>query len=255
MPNVSERTLDRIPQFDVKSRAYAIRSLLESAVPKDRLWRVATNTWLDQGKEGACVGFGWTNELGATPIRYKIDQALAQRIYQRARQLDDWEGEDYDGTSVLAGAKAATEYGFLKEYRWAFGLHDVLIALSYKGPVVLGVNWYEGMFDTDANGFIRVAGDLSGGHCILAYAIDTNEKTVTLRNSWGREWGTEGSCKLTWADLERLLAEQGEACLPIDASQRRAGITILDEDDHAIVYERETWWDRVLGWLKAKLHL
>lgn len=35
--------------------------------------------------------------------------------------------------------------GFVPEYRWAFGVDDVLATLAHHGPVVLGLNWYAGM--------------------------------------------------------------------------------------------------------------
>lgn len=209
--------LDRIPQFDEKSRGYPIRTLLERAgltKPRSYTWRVPVN--LDQGNEGACVGFGWSHELAARPVIIPdVTDATATALYDRARQLDEWPGEDYDGTSVLAGAKAVEEAGFLREYRWAFGLEDVRLALGYHGPVVLGINWYDGMFDVDSDGFIHKSGDLAGGHCILAYSVSERLQVVRLWNSWGPDWGMGGSAMITFADLDALLHEQGEACIPV----------------------------------------
>lgn len=145
--------LDRLPQFDERSRSFPIRSLFASASEgrvRSYTWRC--DTWLDQGQEGACVGHGVAHEIAARPVVRPADSALAFDIYHRARQLDEWEGESYEGTSVLAGMKAATEKGFYTEYRWAFGLEDVVRSLGYKGPVVLGVNWYSGMFSSDDRG-------------------------------------------------------------------------------------------------------
>lgn len=215
----SERKLDWQPRFDARSRGWAVRNLIRPVVPKSRFWTPGAQ--LDQGQEGACVGNGWAGEGGATPIRYKIDQHLATDVYRLAQELDDWEGHDYEGTSVLAGAKAMVNLGMVKNYHWAFGLHDVLMALSYKGPVVLGLNWWTGMFDADKTGFIRPTGKIEGGHCVYAYQINAEEKTITIRNSWGSDWGVNGSAKMTWADLEKLLADQGEACVPTDFSQHK----------------------------------
>lgn len=213
-----ERKFDRLVHFDERSRSFPIRTLIRPKEPVTRIWR-ASKVFLDQGQEGACVGFGWTHELGSTPIRYSVDENLARKLYHEARKLDDFPGEDYEGTSVLGGAKAATSLGFVNGYRWAFGLSDVLLALSFKGPVVLGTNWYSGMFSTDDNGLIHVEGDNEGGHCLLAHGLDTFSKRVLLRNSWGKDWGVNGGCWISWADLDRLLHEDGEACIPIDKSQ------------------------------------
>jgi len=198
-------------------------------------WRC--NAWNDQGTEGACVGFAWSHELAARPAEYPADEKLAVQIYNRAKQLDPWEGEDYDGTSVLAGAKAVQELvndkgkSLVQEYRWAFGVEDVLRVLGYRGPLVLGVNWHEGMWEPDANGFIEPTGNIVGGHAILARAVkivwrnghgpanlnnlDTEKSYVTLRNSWGRDWGIGGDCRISVLDLHYLLRNDGEACIPV----------------------------------------
>lgn len=218
MSGSDTRTFDWKPRFDERSRNYPIRSLLEKSTLRSNAWSCEPR--LDQGREGACVGFGWSHELAANPVVVPgITNDFARNIYHQAQTLDEWAGEDYDGTSVLAGAKTVQSLGYVREYRWAFGLQDVLAALSYHGPVVLGLNWYEGMWDTDEKGFIHVTGSLVGGHCILARGLAVKSKYVTLRNSWGNDWGTDGDCRILFTDLERLLSESGEACVPVRRSK------------------------------------
>lgn len=207
------RTLDRRVHFDPRSRAYPIRALLDTTQPRSYSWRC--DTWLNQGREGACVGYAWAHEAAARPVVRAVTDTTAQGVYRRARQLDPWPGEDYDGTSVLAGAKAAREAGFLTEYRWAFGLTDVLAAISRRGPVIFGVNWHEGMWDTDAAGFIHADGPVVGGHAILGTGVNVRARTVTLHNSWGRGWGRAGKALISWDDLGWLLADDGECCVPV----------------------------------------
>jgi hypothetical protein len=136
-------------------------------------------------------------------------------IYRRARQLDQWPGENYSGTSVLAGAKAMVEKGWLREYRWAFGLQDVLVTISQYGPVVFGLNWYEGMREPDDKGFVHVQGGSVGGHAVLGLGVSMRRGAVRLHNSWGRSWGQDGRAWISFGDLERLLYEQGEVCVPV----------------------------------------
>jgi hypothetical protein len=231
------RVLDRRVQFDEKSRNFPITAVVNTSEYKTTNWEC--NTYNDQGSEGACVGFGWGHELAAVPAPVPTDYAKSLAIYKRAQQLDQWEGEAYSGTSVLGGAKAVAELRnnvgepYLKEYRWAFGLQDLILALSHQGPVVLGLNWYSGMFNTDAQGYLRVTGELSGGHCLLAVGvnivlaagftgtptrlehIDLDRSFVVLHNSWGQDWGVSGRCRMTLRDMQRLLSEQGEACVPV----------------------------------------
>lgn len=206
--------LDRVVHFDERSRDFPIRELIDDTQPRTRWWGGTVK--LDQGKEGACVGFAWSHELDMTPIAVPgIDDPFAQRIYKRAQQLDEWVGEDYSGTSVLAGAKAVGELGYLDEYRWAFGIDDVILTISHHGPVVLGVNWYYDMYFPDPNVYIRPSGRLVGGHAILAAAYDHESREVWLVNSWGNDWGWHGLCRIRVEDLTRLLQEDGEACVPV----------------------------------------
>jgi hypothetical protein len=148
------------------------------------------------------------------------------RIYTEAQKVDEWPGEDYDGTSVLAGAKVCKAWGHYGAYRWAFSLEDLVLALGYAGPVVLGINWHADMFEPDSTGRIRPTGQVVGGHAILAHAVNIktskrSDPRVWLWNSWGRAWGQDGRAWLSWDDISKLLSDDGEACVP----QERAAVT------------------------------
>lgn len=209
--------LDRIPQFDPKSRQFPIRPLLEergATVPRGYSWAFS-HPLLDQGAEGACVGFGWTDELIARPIPILTpDNIFAHNLYKLAQQNDEWPGEDYEGSSVLGGAKAVQQEGYLGEYRWAFGLDDLVLALGHHGPAVLGLNWMTGMMDTDADGFIHATGSVEGGHCVCATRVSVRQKWVSGPNSWGGDWGVGGFWRISFDDLAKLLQDEGEACIP-----------------------------------------
>jgi hypothetical protein len=69
----------------------------------------------------------------------------------------------------------------------------------------------EGMFDTDEKGYIHATGDVTGGHCILCRGVNVGEKYFLLRNSWGRNWGKNGDCKISFKDMKKLLANGGES--------------------------------------------
>lgn len=222
-----ERKLDWVPRFDEKSKNYPVRGILKRRTRKDVLW--TAGPILDQMAEGACVGFGWTAQALATPFVVnlktlpgrapKTPQPFARYIYKQAQKLDDTPGENYEGTSVLAGAKAMVNQRAVVSYSWAFNIDDVIDALIQKGPVVLGINWYEGMYSAPS-GVLKVSGDHVGGHCILAIGYTVSSKnfggksSITLQNSWGRGWGNNGLAEILVEDLEKLLADNGEACIP-----------------------------------------
>ena len=208
--------LDRVPQWDERNRSFPIRELVGDVPLRTRSWRLLKR--LDQGTEGACVGFGWSHELAALPVGVKgVADETARAVYRRAQQIDEWPGEQYSGTSVLAGAKAVQEQGHLREYRWAFSEADVLATLSHHGPVVIGVNWHTGMFDTDSEGFIHPTGQVEGGHCVVLRGVGRRSGRwfVVGRNSWGVDWGERADFRLWADDLGGLLSVGGDACVPV----------------------------------------
>ena len=214
-----EFPLGRIPQFDARSRQFPIRALLGNAPLRSYTWRVPTN--LDQDPHPACTGFAVAQELAARPqVVPGVTNEWGMRFYYRARQLDIWPGEDYEGSSVLAAVQAVQEAGWYSGYRWAFGEHDLAQAVGYAGPAVIGINWYSGMFRPDGAGFLRPSGSLAGGHAILVYSLNLPKGFYRVHNSWGPGWGERdhlgqpGTAKISREDMRRLLLEDGEAVIP-----------------------------------------
>lgn len=210
---VEDPRLDRLEFFDPRSRNFPVTSVIEATKPRSYTWRC--RAWLDQGREGACVGFATAHDIAARPLELPSSNALATKIYKRAQFIDEWEGEQYSGTSVLAGMKAAVELGYYGEYRWAFGEADLALAVGYKGPAILGVPWYEGMYAPDAKGFLHPTGQRVGGHAILCNGISVQGGRYRVHNSWGSDWGINGEAWISRADMRTLLGQGGEACIPV----------------------------------------
>lgn len=215
---VADIRLDRLPQFDERSRKYGIREVITKQ-PRSYTWRCLQV--LDQGNEGSCVGHGVAHELIARPSEvHGIDHQYArEKIYWEAQKIDEWQGGSYpgarpfyEGTSVLAGVKVSKSLGWMHEYRWGFSLDDLILGVGRNGPAVLGINWYSEMYDVDNDGFIHSEGSIDGGHCILCNAVNIKYGYFTLHNSWGPEWGIDGEAKISFEDMEQLLHEDGEQC-------------------------------------------
>lgn len=215
----ADRVLDRVVRFDERSRGYGIRAIMKKgAVPRSYTW--ACKLWLDQGVDGACTGFSVCHEAAARPVEVKgLNAKVAEAVYHRARELDEWEGEDYEGSSVLGAIKAGAERHWYDEYRWAFGEDDLMLAVGHHGPAVLGINWYESMFEPSAHGVLRVGGEIAGGHAILCNGFNVKTGMYRLHNSWGKSWGIDGEAFVSRKDMARLLKEQGEACIPVKRSK------------------------------------
>lgn len=217
------RTLDRHPLFDPKSRDH--RAIDETGPLRSHHWMLTQV--LNQGSDGACVGFSLTHNLLAYQYPLGVPpKRMALRIYRLAKKIDEWPGEKYSGTSVLAGCKVLRRKGAITSYKWAFGLDDVLQVLAHHGPLVLGINWHESMYEAP-DGVLTVDGAVAGGHAILANGINVEEETVTLHNSWGDAWGNGGEADISWLDLDRLLSDDGEAVRLIMGPQRTGAA--LDE--------------------------
>lgn len=211
--------LDRLVQFDERSRSFPVTAGIEDKPLRSYTWN--KQVWLDQGREGACVGFSIAHELAARPVVVpNVTDALATFLYKEAQKIDPWPGEAYSGTSVLAGAQTAHAHNYFTEYRWAFGEKDLCLAVGYRGPAVLGVIWTEGMFSADSDGYIHPTGEVMGGHAILCDSFNVKLGRYRLSNSWGKDWSRDGYCYITRDDMAYLLEQDGEAMIP---TVRKAG--------------------------------
>lgn len=222
---MTDRVFDRVPSFDEKSLDYPIRTLLPDKPARAYTWRHAQT---DQGREGACVGHAIVGEAAARPKPVFGDpywkppvastlNSEAYKVYKEAQKIDYWDGESYEGTSVLAGMKIGQQRGWWSEYRWALGpgaeaaANDVILAIGYRGPVVMGTWWHAGMSQPDSKGYLQVTGGKLGGHAYLLTSYSKMRDAVWTPNSWGGY----GQGWITRADLVRLLDDEGEAAIPV----------------------------------------
>ncbi len=224
------RTLDtsRDP-FDSRDLIYrpALVRLEKSRTPA---WK--NLTILDQGSEGACTGFGlaavinYLNRERGTKTRVS-----ARMLYKMARFYDEWEGEDYDGSSVRGAIKGWFKNGVCTEKSWPnaptpgtadyltrtrqldalkfpLGAYyrvlprrtDVHAALNEVGIVYASAETHSGWNDP-ATGEInyRASYKPGGGH---AFAIvGYTDEGFIIQNSWGEDWGGYKSGRRTHKGL------------------------------------------------------
>lgn len=207
--------LDWKPNHDPRSWNYLV------APPRVGTTAIAARTWylrnpvLDQAAEGACVGHGVCNTCSASRMKVNLPhpQATAFGMYYGSRRIDEWEGESYEGTSVNAGCKIAVELGFASGYRWAMGIEAVIETVLGVSPVVVGINWTDGMFSPDAQGVIRATGPVAGGHCVCVRGYSRKTSLFRIRQSWGLDHGLQGDVYLPDVDLDVLLRQDGEAAV------------------------------------------
>jgi hypothetical protein len=208
----------RLPSKDPRSLNYLLqvpRGALEATQLTYKHWD--TGLVLDQGSTPQCVEYSGRQYLETSPVRNKYTEPYGS-LYKLCQQVDEWEGEDYEGTSVNALFKVLKEKGYVSEYRWAYDNESVAMWLLEKGPMVVGTDWYQGMLEPDEDNFVTVMGYPVGGHAYLLSGTNTRKKCPDgslgahrITNSWGRGWGDNGRAWVSYRDFSTLLRNWGEA--------------------------------------------
>jgi hypothetical protein len=207
----TDHTFDYVPRLVDANLPY--RMGVAGDTSKSRYWTPGAT--LHQGGEGACVPHGVTGEALASPVRVKLPnaQALAFEGYDWCRRHDEFEGDYTDGTSVRAGMNWGRERGWWTGYRWGLNMGELRAALDL-GPVVVGVDWTDGMYDP-AGDEVVPTGKVVGGHCILITGYSAARASYRLKNSWGPQWGRNGQAYIRAVYLDRILFQAGgEAAVP-----------------------------------------
>jgi hypothetical protein len=250
-PVVDGRRFDWFPRFDEASRRFAVAPDATGLPTRGRLWN--PGRVLDQGAEGACCGFAAAADAAAEPVPVpRITNAYARGWYLSAKRRDEWPGEAYDGTSVLATLKEGRARGLFGRYGWYFSVEQLAHGLvrgedEDGGPCVAGVEWRQGSYRTDELGILRPSGDVVGGHavCFLGFVpfgagadvelrdqleeldlLDAMNQLVeededgafVVQNSWGLEFGRKGLCVVPLSVVRDWFATHGEFGQP---QQRR----------------------------------
>lgn len=234
----SKRTLDARPDTpDFRDRMY-IPTLVE-VPPSSSLAEYRTRypdsvaPILDQGTEGACVGFATaaavhfllrtrSTQPNATPVSPRM-------LYEMARRYDDWRGEDYEGSSIRAAMKGWHKHGVCARELWPHKIkksenrlthirsedararplgayfrvnHKDIVAmhaaLAEVGILVASANVHDGWSRVTRSGAIPSARAFLGGHAFAIVAYD--QDGFWIQNSWGASWGKGGFGHLSYDD-------------------------------------------------------
>lgn len=185
---------------------------------------------LDQGKEGACTGFGLAAAVNLLLAeRNETRTVSARMLYESAKKFDEWEGEDYSGSSCRGAVKGWNSMGVCSDglapyrsgdndwelnitqakdarsttlgayYRVAKRLSDYHAALNEVGILYVSARVHRGWSRGYVrDGRIRMRGQTIGGH---AFAIvGYNTEGFYVQNSWGPGWGDNGVALWTYED-------------------------------------------------------
>jgi C1A family cysteine protease len=177
---------------------------------------------LDQGGTSECVAYSGLQFLTSHRVVNK-HPTTPNKLYKACQRLDEWPGENYDGTSVRALMKWFKLNNFITEYKWAFDLDTVINHVLEVGPVVMGTTWTWDMMNTDKHGYVQATDENAGGHAWLLPCVNKNRSNPDrttgagrILNSWGPGWGEKGRAWITFNDLGRLIEDDGEAAIAVE---------------------------------------
>lgn len=237
----SDPRLGRHVEHDPRSLASAHGVLPKSAI-KSVEWKRRIPI-LDQKNLGSCTGNAGTGLLGTdsasrtasttvtitaagaaashglfTAGTHQLDEDFAVKLYSLATILDGVSGQyppTDTGSTGLGVGKALKALGLASGYTHAFSIAALNSALQ-SGPVLIGIEWLNSMFDPKSDGRIPVdqTSSVAGGHELELSKYDEATGEYWVPNSWNTSWGDKGWAYLTTADLTWLLSQQGDVTVP-----------------------------------------
>ena len=184
---------------------------------------------LDQGQEGACVGFAIAASVNRLRRARQSDAELvsARMLYEMARKFDEWPGEDYSGSSIRGGVRGFWHNGVCLEAHWPYDsanrhgdltversmkardislgayyrlrrdLTDYHAALNETGVICASAHVHDGWMRA-RGGRIERNGGRIGGHAFAIVGYDADGFWV--QNSWGTGWGAGGYAHWSYED-------------------------------------------------------
>ncbi len=188
---------------------------------------------LDQGKEGACTGFGLAAVANYLLHKRKVmpdaEPVSPRMFYEMARRYDEWPGENYSGSSARGAMKGWHKHGVCALKAWPYNSqnaggtltneraedaagrplgayfrvnHQDLVAM-HSALAEVGIlyatsdvtrNWG----NVGQDGVIPPGGEVCGGHAFAIVGFD--ERGFWIQNSWGDDWGLNGFALVTYDD-------------------------------------------------------
>jgi hypothetical protein len=187
---------------------------------------------LNQGKEGACSGFGLAAVANYLLWRRKIvpdgNRVSPRMFYDLARRYDEWPGENYSGSSARGAMKGWHKHGVCAEADWPYAVdvagtltqtraeeaakrplgayfrvnHENLVAMhgaiAEVGILYATAKVHEGWGQVGPDGKIPFQTKMIGGHAFAIVGYDENG--FWIQNSWDAGWGKQGFGQISYDD-------------------------------------------------------
>ena len=169
------KVLDARPdRLDLRDREYRppLRSLPDAWPLREdykQLFKIYTDNKmvLDQGKDGACTGFGlaavinylfWRDLFDASGGEIRTQdieekKVSSKMLYHMARVYDEWKGEDYEGSSCRGAMKGWHRHGVCNNNTWP---HEIDPKDKTKYP---SENWSQEAVKNPLGAYYRINKD------------------------------------------------------------------------------------------------
>jgi papain like protease len=229
---------------------------------------------LDQGKEGACTGFGLAtvaNFLLRVRKHFPDDECVSPwMFYDLARRYDEWPGENYSGSSARGAMKGWHKHGICTSTTYPYDPKDRVrelyvnrwdeatrrplgayfrvnhkdivsmhCAISEVGILYATSLVHSGWTTVAADGHIQFSPGRIGGHAFAIVAYD--ESGFWIQNSWGPSWGFKGFGRVSYDDwfqngTDVWVGRLGAPIVVSSAAAAAVGITGSAKGSRAYVF-------------------
>ncbi len=192
---------------------------------------------LDQKDEPACTGFALAAVINyLNQQRGDEDKRVSMRmLYEMARRNDEWQGEDYAGSSCRGAIKGWYNMGVAEEKLWSYQANkpgnfsveaaknarantvgayyrlnhrvsDFHAALNEAGVIYCSARVHQGWEQQQVKqGEINDSDQFSGSHAFAIVGYD--ERGFLVQNSWGKTWGKDGLAIWTYEDWQKNIQD------------------------------------------------
>lgn len=199
------------------------------AIVPPKLAPVADLHILNQHSEGACTGFALAAAINMMNRKAGMDARVSPRmLYEMAKRHDEWQGEDYAGSSLRGAIHGWKHMGVCTEDKWPYFVNparrgDLTLerardarkntlgayyrlrpeiaeyhaAINETGVVAVSAKVHNGWNDP-VDGVIPYQEKTGGAHAFVLVGYDTNG--FWIQNSWGEGWGRNGLALWTYED-------------------------------------------------------
>lgn len=223
--DLKQYPLGRNPSpFD--NRDYDLRSFIPIVKHEieltEKMWEFPSGP-LDQGDSSHCIGFAAADWGINLPTNTNFTNDDGHRFYYECKEIEGQPGEE-NGAYIRSIGKVLKANKHLEAYAFAPDINTIKYWLLYKGPIIAGTIWTEGMFTPDENNVIHPTGSSMGGHAYLLNEWRVDDY-IGIQNSWGESWGKNGKAYISKEDFERIFSRGGEALAAVEIIKQPQQVT------------------------------